>query len=97
MEQNTLREALLVYVECLAVGKFAKRRWNGPAIDESFYDYSDSDLPSGPTPVAPEKSSYLWDLASERTTLPKAIVSREVLSTLRQWWISLRSGNRVAS
>lgn len=98
MQPNPMRDTLLVYVECLAVGKFAKRRWNGPAIDESVYDFSDSEVPSHPVTSTTRASGHLlWDLAGERTTLPKAIVSREVLSTLRQWWTSLRSGKRVAS
>jgi hypothetical protein len=90
MEPATLRVAHQLYVECLGVGNFAKRRWNGPIIDTSFYDFNDSDVPSPILPTA--TAGFLSDLYAERTTLPKVAASREVLSTLRQWLTSLRSG-----
>jgi hypothetical protein len=96
MEPNPMRDALLVYVECLAVGKFAKRRWNGPVIDTSVYDFNDSDVPSCPAELSERTLGCLWDYSDDRTTLPKAVISRQVLSTLRQWWLSLRSAQHSA-
>jgi hypothetical protein len=89
MQQAAMREALLLYVECLKVGKFSKRRWNDPVIDETVYDFTDSDLP--PSLVGSTVSTWEYSRDMERATLPKAGVSGEVLSSLRQWWTSLRS------
>jgi hypothetical protein len=96
MENSALLYAHSLYVECLAVGKFAKRRWNGPEIDTSVYDLNDSDLPGCPANVANGTSPCPLSIDVERTTLPKSILSGRALTTLRQWLTSLRTSKRAA-